>query len=106
MEEVNNRRNDWKEGVREWLANREWPECECYPFQNLNGIEKDMKYTMGESGIRYIGCEPFGETLIFGGIWEGEGVSVQINVNPLPTKEGIRVLFRWNSDTNNTKDNE
>ena len=97
MELSNHKRMGWKESMRDWLVNREWPESERFPFTDLEVINNEMKYTMGESGIEYVGVEAFGETLIFGGIWKGEGVSVQINVNPLPTKEGMRVLFRWNS---------
>ena len=99
MEAVNNRKEAFKSGVREWLTNRTYTTDELYPFPNVQKFVNEMKYTMENSGIEMVGWESFGETLIFAGHWESEGSSIQINVNPLPKdKQGdIRVLFRWNN---------
>ena len=87
MELINNRREEFKTTMREWLPTiRNKPE---------NEIEAEVKYTWGEWGIQFIGMESFGETLTMGGEWMNEGVSIEVNINPKAEDSEFRVLFRW-----------
>lgn len=89
------RRVEFRDAVTKWLSEREYTTNECYPFSGLDGLVKDMEYTMGEWGIEWVGWERFGETVTFGGNWIEEGMAVEININPKTDKEGFRVLYRW-----------
>jgi hypothetical protein len=95
MELINEYRNGIKESITKWLEGREWSAGECYPFQSTRRIEDDMILIMGGYGILYKGIETFGETLTFGGEWESEGLSIEINVNPNQKGIQFRVLWRW-----------
>jgi hypothetical protein len=89
------RRVEFREAITHWLASREWSPNECYPFEDISELTKDMEYTLREWGIEWVGCETFGETVTFGGNWISEGLAVEININPTKDKEGFRVLYRW-----------
>ena len=87
MELMNNKREEFKRVMREWLPTiRNKPE---------NELEADVRYTWGEWGIQFIGMESFGETLTLGGEWESEGVAIEVNINPKADDSEFRVLFRW-----------
>jgi hypothetical protein len=96
MELINERREGFRKVMSEWFTNYSYNPYECYPFENLSKLDKELRYTWGEWGIVYIGIHPFGETLIIEGIWEEEGIRFHININPQnPITSEFRMLIRW-----------
>ena len=87
MELKNDKREEFKVRMREWLP--------TIRFKPTNQIEAEIRYTWGEWGIQFIGMETFGETLTLGGEWESEGVAIEVNINPKAPDTEFRVLFRW-----------
>jgi hypothetical protein len=87
MELKNNRREEFKATMSEWFKS--------IHNNDLASIERDVRYTWGEWGIKFIGMETFGETLTLGGEWESEGVAIEVNINPKAPDTEFRVLFRW-----------
>ena len=87
MELINNRREEFKTTMNEWL-----PTIRNKP---LNEIESEVRYMWGEWGIQFIAMEVFGETLTMGGEWVNEGVAIEVNINPKVPENEFRVLYRW-----------
>ena len=87
MELINNRREEFKTVMNEWLK--------TIHHNELDSIERDVRYTWGEWGIQFIGMERFGETLTLGGEWNEQGVSIEVNINPKAPDSEFRVLYRW-----------
>jgi len=67
MELKNEKREELKEVLRQWLPNRVWIEDEIYPFGDLGPISTE-----------------FAEIVLPFGI-----------VNPTIQRDGFRVVFRW-----------
>jgi hypothetical protein len=95
MNLINERRESFKVALSGWLGNREYTIGECYPFEDLKGLAKDMKYTLGEWGIEFVDTHTFGETVTYVGNWISEDVSVHINLNPTKDRMGFRVVYKW-----------
>ena len=89
------RRVEFRQAISGWLSGRTYSTNECFPFEDLSELSKEVAYTFREWGIEWVGYETFGETITFGGNWISEGLSVEININPTKDKEGFRVLYRW-----------
>jgi hypothetical protein len=87
MELINERREEFKRVMNEWLKS--------IKDNELHSIERDVRYTWGEWGIKFIGMERFGETLTMGGEWSEQGVSIEVNINPKAPDTEFRVLYRW-----------
>jgi hypothetical protein len=87
MELKKNRREEFKATMNEWFKQ--------IHHNELDSIERDVRYTWGEWGIKFIGMEVFGETLTMGGEWEAEGVAIEVNINPKAPDTEFRVLYRW-----------
>ena len=95
MELINERRNEFRRVTEQWFENREWSTNECYPFEDVSGLEGEVQNHFKEWGIDWVGMIKFGETLVFGGEWIEEGRALEININPTLTKKGFRTSFRW-----------
>jgi hypothetical protein len=89
------KRIEFSERVTEWLGSRVYTTNECYPFEDVSGLETEVQNHFKEWGIQWVGSERFGETITFGGEWIPEGVAIEININPTITREGFRTLIRW-----------
>ena len=87
MELINERREEFKRVMNEWFKS--------IKDNELHSIERDVRYTWGEWGIKFIGMERFGETLTLGGEWSEQGVSIEVNINPKAPDTEFRVLYRW-----------
>ena len=87
MELKNERREQFKATMNEWFKS--------IHHNELDSIERDVRYTWGEWGIQFIGMERFGETLTLGGEWESEGVAIEVNINPKAPDSEFRILYRW-----------
>ena len=87
MELINERREEFKRVMNEWLKS--------IKDNEFHSIEGDVRYTWGEWGIQFIGMERFGETLTLGGEWSEQGVSIEVNINPKAPDNEFRVLYRW-----------
>ena len=69
-------------------------------FKGLRGMAENeiiarTRLNWGGWGIELTGHRKLGETLIIGGEWDEEGVSIEININPMAEAEDFRILYRW-----------
>jgi hypothetical protein len=95
MELKNEKREELKEVLRQWLPNRVWIEDEIYPFGDLGPISTEFAEIVLPFGIEFKGIKTFGETLTFESVWVSEGLWFETNVNPTIQRDGFRVVFRW-----------
>ena len=81
-QEVMMERFQFTDTVHKSLNERGFTPNECYPFDDITELEAHIQSLFSQRGIEYKGYERLGETLTFGGIWESEGRSFEMNVNP------------------------
>ena len=87
MELINNRRDEFRMEMDEFFAGIREKGCK--------EIEAETRYRWDVWGIEYVGMRKFGETLIISGVWDDEGVSIELNINAGASDEDFRVLSRW-----------
>jgi hypothetical protein len=104
LELINEKREGFRKAMNEWFSAYSYSIGECYPFEDVTKLEKELKYTWEHWGIVYSSIKPFGETLIIEGIWGEEGIRFNININPQnPITSEFRMLIRWwKLDTNDS----
>jgi hypothetical protein len=89
------KKNEFRTVIKKWFEDRIYTKNECYPFEDLSGLETEVQNHFKEWGIDWVGMIQFGETVTFGGEWIEEGRALEININPSLTGEGFRALIRW-----------
>ena len=89
------KKNEFRTVIKKWFEDRIYTKNECYPFEDLSGLETEVQNHFKEWGIDWVGMIQFGETVTFGGEWIEEGRALEININPTLTGEGFRTSFRW-----------
>jgi hypothetical protein len=99
--ERNENRINFKLEITKFFMDWDFSKGPMYPFHKkdmidiIAGIKQKIKEFTPQ--LQYVDYHTFGETVIFGFSWEGEGVSVEVNINPVSeeNKDKFRALFRW-----------
>ena len=97
MEEHNERREEFKKDMEFFFKEWSYQKGEMFPFDNIVNLQQALIPKLASWGVVFIGVKPFGETLIFAGEWREEGVTIEMNINPVEesNKGEFRTLFRW-----------
>lgn len=99
--ERNENRTNFKIEMTKFFMDWDYSNGPMYPFHKRDVLdiikvikEKIKQFT---PHLEYVDYQTFGETIIFGFSWEGEGMAVEVNVNPVSeeNKDKFRALFRW-----------
>ena len=100
-EERNLNRENFKVEMTRFFMEWDYSKGPMYPWpkNEILDIVAAIKYKIQQftPHIEYVGHDTFGETIIFAFSWEGEGVNVEININPVldEMKNKFRAAFRW-----------
>lgn len=88
-------KEELKREIQWWLPNRVWIEDEIHPFGDLNPIGTEFKEIIQKYGVGFEGMDTKEDTLIF-----KCDNGLQIHIQPTIQRDGFKVVFRWELDTN------